>query len=141
MGNRLKKALQALGLVLVITLACLAFMPWRMGDVIQDVGSANRCMVLRYDQNYSIAYPQAEQLEEVKGALADATGTFDRNREGLVYWGEEPMYRIYLWTDDGRISDIWLCGPAIYYDGSQYALGDASASKLNDALTECFSNK
>lgn len=139
MGNRLKKAIQALILVLVITVGCLAFMPWRISDVVEPLEEANRCMILRYDQSYSTAYPVDEELELLVAALAESTGTFDRAREQLSYYGEEPLYRIYLWTPEGRISDIWMCGPAFFYDGAQYMLNDDDAAALNDVLASCFS--
>lgn len=140
MGNRLKKALQALALVLVITFACLAFMPWSMSDVIEGLDDVERCMILRYNEQYSTAYPQGEQLEQLKLVLQGTKGHFDRNREGLVYWGEEPLYRIYFWTEEGRIPDIWLCGTAIFYEGTQYSLGEEVAAVLNGALEACFLN-
>ena len=139
MGKRLGKALQALGLVLLITVACFAFMPWQMSDVIDGLGDVNRCMILRYDHSYSTAYPQEQALETVADALCGAKGTFDRNRSQLVYSGDAPMYRIYLWTHGGRISDIWLCDSAIFYDGAQYILHDDDAERVNAALASCFS--
>ena len=139
MGKRFIKALQALGLILLITLACLAFMPWSMHDVIDGVENVDRCMVLRYNEQYSTAYPQEEQLEQVIAALQESRGNFDRNREALVYWGEEPLYRIYLWTNEGRIPDIWLCGTALFYDGTQYSLDEEDALRLNAAFEDCFS--
>ena len=139
MGNRLKKALQALGLVLLITLACLAFMPWSMRDVIEGLDDAEHCMILRYNSQYTTAYSEGDEMEDVKNALQQSKGQFDRNREGLAYWGEEPLYHIYLWTKEGRIPDLWVCGSAIFYDGTQYTLDEESAMVLNEALDACFS--
>lgn len=139
MKNRLKKAVQALGLILVITVACLAFMPWRISDVIEPLAEANRCMILRYDQTYSTAYPVDEELELLIETLSESTGQFDRAREQLSYYGEEPLYRIYLWTSEGRIPDVWLCGPAFFYEGSQYILHDEDAAALGEVLASCFS--
>lgn len=139
MGNRLKKAMQALGLVLLITVACLAFMPWKMTDVIDGLDKVERCVVLRYDLDYSTAYPQDVQLESVKTALSAATGHFDRNRDSLVYKGEAPLYRIYFWTEEGRISDVWLCDTAFFHNGAQYVLDEAAAAAVNAALASCFS--
>lgn len=138
MEKRLFKAVQALALILVITLACLAFMPWKISDVIEPLGESNRCMILRYDQSYSTAYPVDEELEQLVAALAGSTGTFDRARDQLSYYGEEPLYRIYLWTPEGRISDIWMCGPAFFYDGAQYMLNDDDAAALGAVLASCF---
>jgi len=139
MEKRLFMAVQALALILVITVACLAFMPWKISDVIEPLEETNRCMVLRYDQNYSTAYPIDEELELLIATLADSAGHFDRARDQLSYYGEEPLYRIYLWTPEGRISDIWLCGPAFFYDGAQYMLNEDDAAALNDVLASCFS--
>ena len=139
MGKRLIKALQALGIVLLITVACFAFMPWQMSDVIEGLDDVDRCMILRYDHSYSTAYPQEEALQTVAESLHASKGTFDRNRSGLVYSGDGPMYRIYLWTDEGRISDIWLCDSAIFYQGAQYILQDDDAQRINAALAGCFS--
>lgn len=139
MGNRLKKAIQALILVLVITVGCLAFMPWQISDVIEPLAETNRCMILRYDQSYSTAYPVDEELELLVATLADSKGTFDRARTQLSYYGEEPLYRIYLWTPEGRISDVWMCGPAFFYDGAQFILNDDDAAALNTVLASCFS--
>ena len=138
MGNRLKKAIQALILVLVITVGCLAFMPWQISDVIEPLAETNRCMILRYDQNYSTAYPVGEELELLVATLADSKGNFDRARGQLSYYGEEPLYRIYLWTPEGRISDVWMCGPAFFYDGAQFILNDDDAAALNAVLASCF---
>ena len=96
-------------------------------------------MVLRYDLDYSTAYPQDVQLESVKTALSAATGHFDRNRDSLVYKGEAPLYRIYFWTEEGRISDVWLCDTAFFYNGAQYVLDEAAAAAVNAALASCFS--
>ena len=139
MGKRFKKAMQALMLILLITVACLAFMPWQLTDVVEPLEDATRCMILRDDQNYTIAYPADETLQQVIATLADSTGHFDRNRGQLTYWGEEPLYRIYLWTAEGRIPDIWLCGTAFYYEGAQYVLNEADADAINAALDACFS--
>ena len=139
MGNRLKKALQALGVVLVITVACFAFMPWRISDVIEPLSEANRCMILRYDESYSTAYPVGDGLEKLVATMDSATGHFDRNRSSIVYQGKQPLYRIYLWTPEGRIPDVWMCGSAFFYDGTQYLLTDADAAKLNRVIASCFS--
>lgn len=139
MGKRFKKALQALGLVLLITFACLAFMPWRMSDAIGTLDEVDRCMILRYDQSYSTAYPQDEQLEALVSALQSASGHFDRNRSSINYQGKEPLYRIYFWNGEGRIPEVWLCETAIFYDGSQFVLMETDAEALNTALASCFS--
>jgi len=139
MGDRLKKALQALGVVLVITVACLAFMPWQISDVIEPLSEADRCMILRYDQSYSTAYPDDDALERLITTMEDTTGHFDRKRSNIVYKGAQPLYRIYLWTPEGRISDIWMCGAAFFYDGTQYMLNDSDAAVLNRVLASCFS--
>ena len=139
MGNRLKKALQALGVILVITMACLAFMPWRISDVVEPLSETTRCMILRYDESYSTAYPVGDALERLIMTMDDATGHFDRNRSGISFKGKQPLYRIYLWTDEGRISDIWMCGTAFFYNGAQYILNDSDAAALNKVLASCFS--
>ena len=139
MEKRLFKAVQALALVLVITVACLAFMPWQISDVIESLDQADRCMILRYAQDYSTAYPADEELELLVTTMAASKGHFDRARERLSYYGEEPLYRIYFWTPEGRISDVWLCGTAFFYDGAQYMLNDDDAAALNAVLTSCFS--
>lgn len=139
MEKRLIKAVQALALILVITVACLAFMPWQISDVIEPLEEANRCMILRYDQDYSTAYPVDEELELLVATLASATGHFDRARNQLSYYGEEPLYRIYLWTPEGRISDVWMCGTAFFYEDAQYMLNDDDAAALNEVLASCFS--
>lgn len=138
MGNRFIKAVEALAVVLLITVACLAFMPWQIGDVVEPLEETNRCMILRYDHEYSTAYPSGEALELLVTTLADAKGHFDRNRSQLVYWGEEPLYRIYFWTSEGRIPDVWLCGTAFFYEGSQYVLNDDDAAAINEVLASCF---
>ena len=141
MGKRLGKALQALGLVLLITVACLAFMPWNMSDVIDGIEDVNRCMILRYDTQYSTAYPRDEVLEELKTELSQATGQFDRRRAEISYKGDAPLYHIYFWTAEGRIGDVLICGDAIYHNGSQYVFGETSEKGVNRALERCFPNK
>lgn len=139
MGARFKKAMQSLLIVLLITVACLAFMPWQISDVIEPLQDVNRCMILRYSQDYSTAYPSEEALDQLIDTLSDTTGHFDRARNRIAYEGEEPLYRIYFWTREGRISDVWICGTAFFYDGSQYVLNDDDAEELNKLLTSCFS--
>lgn len=139
MGKRLKKTLEALLLILVITIACLAFMPWQLGDVVEPLEDANRCMILRYDQDFSTAYPADEELELLVTTMGSSIAHFDRARNQVFYYGEEPLYRIYMWTPEGRIPEIWLCGPAFFYEGAQYMLNDDDAAKLNEVLTSCFS--
>ena len=139
MGNRFKKAVQALLIVLLITVACLAFMPWQISEVIEPLDETSRCMILRYDQNYSTAYPSGEDLELLVTTMAGSTGHFDRARNQLTYYGEEPLYRIYLWTPAGRIPEVWICGPAFFYEGAQYTLNDDDAARLNEVLASCFS--
>lgn len=139
MGNRFKKAVQALLIVLLITVACLAFMPWQISDVIEPLDDVNRCMILRYAREYSTAYPSEEKLEQLITTMTDTTGHFDRVRNRIVYKGGEPLYRIYFWTDEGRISDVWICGTSFFYEGSQYMLYDDDAERLNKLLASCFS--
>ena len=139
MGKRFGKALQALALILLITVACFAFMPWKMCDVIENLDDVERCMILRYDQSYSTAYPQDGELQGFVTTLQGAIGHFDRNRNHLMYWGDAPLYRIYFWSEEGRIPDVWLCGTAIFYEGAQYILNDDVAEQLNQILASCFS--
>ena len=139
MEKRLKKALQALLMVVGITVACLAFMPWQVRNVVEPLDEANRCMILRYDQSYSTAYPMGDELEQLLETLGGSHGQFDRARGQLTYYGEEPLYRIFLWTPEGRIPDVWVCGPAFFYEGSQFMLNDADAAALDAMLASCFS--
>lgn len=140
MGKRLTKALQALLLVLLITVGCLAFMPWKMSDVIPDLDTTQRGMILRYENGqYTSAYPKQEQLEALATAMADTTGSFDRKRSQAAYDPECPLYRVYLWNARGKLPEIVVCGTAFYYDGSQYVLRDEDAVRLNSQLASCFS--
>jgi len=136
---RLKAALTALITVLLITFACLAFMPWRMDSVVTEIGDIQKCVILCYESGtYTCAYPEEENLDRLTEKLSVTTGHFDRKRSEFSYPAGKPLYRVYFWDSEGRIPDLWICDTALSYDEAQFVLDDAAAASLNEILASCF---
>ncbi len=139
MFNRFKKAFSALLLILLITLGCLAFMPWRMNEVIPELADTQKCIILRYhDGVYAAAYPKDEALTQLAEVLGSATGHFDRKRSDIHYNSDAPLYRIYLWDSTGKLPEVWVCSTQFFYENTQYVLDEEDSLLVNAALQSCF---
>lgn len=140
MRKRFETAFSALLGILLITLACLAFMPWPMDNVVEGADSVKGGIVVRYEnQNYNIAYPDDAEIELIAETLTSSVGYFDRNRSSFVYDSHVPLYRIYLWNEEERIPEIWVSGEELFYDQSQFVLDKTDAVTINAVLASCFS--
>ena len=140
MRKRFEKAFSALLAVLLITLACLAFMPWPLSDVVEGADGINGGMIVRYEnQSYETVYPDEDQLQMIAEALTSSVGYFDRNRSSFAYDSTVPLYRLYLWSGGERMPDIWVSGEEFFYDQSQFVLDQTDAVTINAVLASCFS--